>query len=114
MDGERLAEALLGNAGQLETYAQTEFLDFLRTYTVNAASQGEDTQPTLFYASRVDHMRLQNGSTLYVDWSHFKEYNAHVADVVASNFYRLEPALRLAVRSFVADINPEFSKASEL
>jgi hypothetical protein len=110
LEGERLAGLLGGQAGQLEAYTQTEFHNFLRTYTVNAASQGEETQPALFYASRVDHMQLQNGSTLYVDWGHFKDYNANVADLVASNFYRLEASLRLAVRAFVADHAPNISK----
>lgn len=91
----------------LELYAKEQFHKFLSTYTEGNA-EGDDSQAEPFYRTQVQAMRQDDSSTLFVDWSHFVDYNNQIAEIVGSNFYRLEPSLRKALQNFVREVLPEW------
>lgn len=96
--------------GNLERYAEQSFLYFLKEYTVQGPSQDEQTQPVLYYAQQVETMKLDDSTTLYVNWSHFMDYNTQIADVVVAKWYRLEPSLRKSALEFVRSIDPNYAQ----
>lgn len=105
----------------LEDYAQQSFLLFLQSWQVEApladgGSQAGSQQAgmELYYANMVRLMKAGGDATtdrtLHLDWQHLVAYNRQIADMIQGAYYRLEPALRRAVQSFVREVEPEFSQ----
>ena len=108
MDVEQNAEHFdlegMGNL-QVETAAKTAFFNFLDSWVDADAEQG--SQSELYYAHKVQLMRQEDTNTLFIDWAHFNEYNAQIAEMVAKHYFRLEPVLRKALLEFVRKVQPE-------
>lgn len=113
-DGGGPADVLVDDRpGVLEAYARNVFLDFLRTWTAAPTQQETEAEPTQaqpIYVQSVEGMRMDESTTLYVDWAHFLDYNDQVADLIASKFYRLEGSLRQAVSDHVKAVAPEYAQ----
>ncbi|KAL6762863.1 minichromosome maintenance protein 6 [Haematococcus lacustris] len=113
----RPLNGLLDGPGALEDYARTSFLNFLKTFNrgpedvsqlEGSALDQDSLESSSLYARQVQAMHREDCTTLVVDWQHFNDYNGEIADIVAAQFYRLEPALRKAVQDFVRMVAPMF------
>lgn len=98
----------------LEDFAKEQFQKFLASFQLSYAPDVEGSQPEPYYKSAVQRLRQEDSNTLYVEWAHFVDYNNEIADIIANNFYRLEPSLRKALQTFVREVDPSFAQVREL
>ena len=61
-----------------------------------------------FYVTQLQDMRRDGHNTLFVDFAHIYRFNDVLANAIAESYYRFEPFLREAVRSFVAFHAPSY------
>lgn len=54
-------------------------------------------------------MKEKEATTMFVDYQHLLEFDAVLAELVASEFYRLEPQLRVAVQDVMKQLEPDFT-----
>lgn len=69
--------------------------------THSQGSGGRPSQPARFYVEQLATMKERELKCLYVDFEHVEQYDQSLCENIAEAYYRLEPFLRSAVRSFV-------------
>lgn len=96
---------------KFESMAQNIFYTFLSAYT--GADERQDSlgsQPVSIYRAQLEQMRVEDSRTLKVEWQHLVNWNAENADSIQQAYYRVEPALRRAVKQLVKEVEPEFAQ----
>lgn len=78
-----------------------QFHDFLRNF------EADGSHP---YIELTKQMKQSETTTLYVDFDHIIESSDSLAKVVQQEFYRIEPYLKEALRSFVLEHHPDYDK----
>ncbi|KAL4448853.1 hypothetical protein ABPG77_007570 [Micractinium sp. CCAP 211/92] len=87
----------------LNGFVLTDSLDAepSQSNTHSQGSAGRASQPQRFYVEQLATMKERELKCLYVNFEHVAEYDQALAQNISEAFYRLEPFLRAAVRSFV-------------
>lgn len=55
-------------------------------------------------------MKQNEFTTIYVDFEHVVDFNDYLGSVIKEQYYRVLPFLREALRSFVLELHPDYSK----
>ena len=57
-------------------------------------------------------MKQNETTTLYVDFEHVVEFSDNLAKMIQTEFYRVEPFLKEALRAFVLTHHPDYDKGA--
>jgi DNA replication licensing factor MCM6 len=87
--------------------AAEQFFNFLNTF-MGKPEDTPSTNPEPKYYENVRHMRDQEDSTLFVDFTDIQASDAHLADSISANYLRLEPFLKRAVQRLVRNVEPGY------
>ncbi|PSC76526.1 DNA replication licensing factor Mcm6 [Micractinium conductrix] len=74
-----------------------------QSITHSQGSGGLPSQPQRFYVEQLATMKERELKCLYVNFEHVEAYDQALSQNIAEAYYRLEPFLRSAVRTFVRD-----------
>lgn len=91
--------------------AAEQFFNFLNTF-MGKPEDTPGTNPEPKYYENVRHMRDQEESTLFVDFTDIQASDMHLADSICANYLRLEPFLKHAVARLVRNVEPGYADAS--
>lgn len=79
-------------------------------------STTQGSEPPLFsennplYRQQLADLRNEGLNTIYVDFNHLYRFDDVLANAIAENFYRFEPALRAAMQNFVLSHIPSYAR----
>lgn len=61
------------------------------------------------YEVMIDQMKQYDQNTLFVDFSHLQQFDAHLAHTIIDEYYRFEPFLRQALYNVVRARHADFA-----
>lgn len=70
----------------------------------------EEVTGAPFYVDQIKHLRDNEMTTVYVDFSHVLETRRQLAQSIQAEFFRFEPSLRRAVFALVAKYDPDYTR----
>ena len=88
--------AIPNNLTSLTSFPTSEMLTPSELDTPSASAT---SQP--YYVTQLHDMRRDGHNTIFVDFGHIYRYNDVLANAIADSYYRFEPFLLDAVKSFV-------------
>ncbi|KAK9447473.1 MCM2/3/5 family-domain-containing protein [Limtongia smithiae] len=80
------------------------FREFLETFEDPAAPQDDDSEK--YYVRQIRELKIEDRSTLYVDYTHLMEAHAILAQAITEQYYRFQPFLLRALHKLVAKYEP--------
>ena len=98
---------------------QLYFADFLQNYStdmggdMDTSMTGSQPRSTQLheYVLQAQRMALEGdhqSTTMKIDWRHLLDHNPELGEVIQTEYYRFDPALRLVVRDFVGQHSPKY------
>lgn len=102
---------------QLGTDTRDRFLEFLETFTFGdaAAAAGSEVEATdrVYYVEQARAMRTAEKTTLFVDFGHIEAHDWDLADVIQTEYLRIENYLRKAVQALVRKYDEPYLQTEE-